>query len=68
MSIIGTLNIPDINEWVNTIGYNGILSDNHKSAIISTAKEKYIDVMFLEGNNDTKSNDKNTFIISSKNE
>lgn len=68
MSMIGTLNIPDINEWVNTVGYNGILSDNHKSAIISTAKEKYIDIMFLEGNNDIKSDSVNTLIVSNKDE
>lgn len=68
MSMIGTLNIPGTNEWTNTVGYNGILSDSHKSAIINTAKEKYIDIIFLEGNNDTKSDDTNTFIISNKDE
>ena len=69
MSMIGTLNIPNENkEWVNTVGYNGILSDSHKSAIIKTAEEKYIDVMFLEGNNDVESDNINTFIISNKNE
>lgn len=68
MSMIGTLNIPNENECVNAIGYNGILSDSHKNAIINIAEEKYIDVVFLEGNNDTKSNDVNTFIISNKDE
>lgn len=68
MSMIGTLNIPNTDELVNVVGYNGILSDNHKSAIIETAKEKYIDVMFLEGNNDVESDSANTFIISNKNE
>lgn len=69
MSMIGTLNIPNANkEWVNVVGYNGILSDSHKSTIIKTAEEKYIDVMFLEGNNDVKSDNVNTFIMSNKNE
>ena len=69
MSMIGTLNILNTNkEWVNLVGYNGILSDSHKSAIIKTAEEKYIDVMFLEGNNDIESDNINTFIISNKNE
>ena len=69
MTMIGTLNIPNANkEWVNAVGYNGILSDSHKSAIIKTAEEKYIDVMFLEGNNDVESDSVNTFIMSNKNE
>ena len=69
MSMIGTLFIPNENkECVNAVGYNGILSDSHKNAIIKTAEEKYIDVMFLEGNNDVKSDSVNTFIMSNKNE
>ena len=68
MSMIGTLNIPNTDELVNVVGYNDILSDSHKSAIIKTAEEKYIDVMFLEGNNDVKSDSVNTFIMSNKNE
>ena len=69
MSMIGTLNIPNANkEWVNAVRYNGILSDSHKNAIIKTAEEKYIDVMFLEGNDDVKSDSVNTFIMSNKNE
>lgn len=69
MSMIGTLNIPNENkECVNAVGYNGILSDSHKNAIIKTAEEKYIDVMFLEGNNDVESDSVNTLIISNKNE
>lgn len=68
MSMIGTLNIPDTNGWINTVGYNGILSDSHKNAIIDMAEEKYIDVIFLEGNDNTKSNSINTFIISNKDE
>lgn len=69
MSMIGTLFIPNENkECVNAVRYNGILSDSHKNAIIKTAEEKYIDVMFLEGNNDVNSNSVNTLIISNKNE
>lgn len=66
MSMIGTLNIPNTDEFVNAIMYNGILSDSHKSAIIRIAEEKYIDVIFLEGNNGIES--ANTFIISNKDE
>lgn len=68
MSMIGTLNIPNTDEFVNTIGYNGILSDSHKSAIIRIAEEKYIDVIFLEGNNDVNSDSVNTLIVSNKDE
>ena len=68
MSMIGTLNLSNTDKWINAVGYNGILSDSHKSAIIKTAEEKYIDVMFLEGNNDVKSDSVNTFIMSNKNE
>lgn len=68
MSMIGTLNIPDADEFANAIGYNGILSDSYKSAIIRIAKEKYIDVIFLEGNNDIKSDSVNTLIVSNKDE
>lgn len=68
MSMIGTLNIPNTDELVNAVGYNGILSDSHKSAIIKTAEKKHIDVIFLEGNNDVEPDSVNTFIISNKNE
>lgn len=68
MSMIGTLNIPDGDEFVNGIRYNGILSNDHKNAIINIAKEKYIDITFLEGNNDIEFNSVNTIIISSKDE
>lgn len=68
MNMIGTLNISDADELVNAIGYNGILSDSYKSAIINIAKEKYVYAMFLEGNNDIESDSANTFIISNKNE
>lgn len=66
MSMIGTLNISDADELVNAIGYNGILSDSYKSAIINIAKEKYVYAMFLEGNNDVESDSVNTFVISKK--
>lgn len=68
MSMIGTLNMSNTDEWVNAVGYNGILSNSHKSAIIKTAKEKYMDAIFLEGNDNVDSDDVNTFIISNKNE
>lgn len=68
MSMIGTLNISDTDELINAVGYNGVLSDSHKSAIIRIAEEKYIDVMFLEGNNDIKSDSVNTLIVSNKDE
>ena len=68
MSMIGTLNLSNTDEWINAVGYNGILSDSHKSAIIETAKEKYMDAIFLEGNDDVDSDGVNTFIISNKNE
>lgn len=70
MSMIGTLNIPNANEdeLVNAIAYNDILSDSHKSAIISIAKEKNIYPIFLEGNNDIETDSVNTLIISNKNE
>lgn len=68
INMIGTLNVLEADELINGIGYNGILSDSYKSAIINIAKEKQVYVMFLEGNNDVESDSVNTFIISNKNE
>lgn len=70
MNMIGILNIPNANEdeFVNAVGYNGILSDSHKSAIIGIAKEKNIYPTFLEGNNDIETDSVNTLIVSNKNE
>lgn len=70
MSMIGTLNIPntDEDELVNALGYNGILSDSHKNAIINIAKEKHVYAIFLEGNNDIETDSVNTLIISNKDE
>lgn len=68
ISMIGTLNIPNGDELVNAIAYNNILSDSHKNAIISIAKEKNIYPIFLEGNDNIETNSVNTLIISNKDE